>query len=125
MNEGKVGAPFEYSHRYIHFLAFLKIGFQIACRTVQGIVRGLSDYIKIEEMHLTHIRRRILKIKPQLNLGSVDDNKPVTLMAVDVTDRVMGIHTCESETFIDFHFLIFCRWIYKEIIKEDLLKLYN
>ena len=84
MNEGKVGAPFEYSHSYIHFLAFLKIGFKIAYRTVQGIVRGLSDYIKIEEMHLTHIRSRILKIKPQLNLGSVDDNKPVTLI-VDVS----------------------------------------
>jgi len=28
MNEGKVGAPFEYSHSYIHFLAFLKIGFK-------------------------------------------------------------------------------------------------
>ena len=52
MNEGKVGAPFEYSHSYFHFLAFLKIGFKIAYRTVQGIVRGLSDYIKIEEMHV-------------------------------------------------------------------------
>ena len=41
MNEGEVGAPFEYSHSYIHFLlAFLKIGFKIAYRTVQGIVRG-------------------------------------------------------------------------------------
>jgi hypothetical protein len=29
MNERKVGAPFEYSHSYIHFLAFLKIGFKI------------------------------------------------------------------------------------------------
>ena len=62
------------THSYIHFLAFLKIGFKTAYRTVQGIIRGLSDYIKIEEMHFTHIRRRILKIKPQLNLGSVDDN---------------------------------------------------
>ena len=51
MNEGKVGVLFEYSHSYIHFLAFLKIGFKIAYRTVQGVVRGLSDYIKIEEMH--------------------------------------------------------------------------
>src|SRR5919112_570448 len=50
MNKGKVGAPFEYSHSYIHFLAFLKIGFKIAYRTVQGIVRGLSNYIKIEEL---------------------------------------------------------------------------
>jgi hypothetical protein len=64
MNQRKVGAPFEYSHSYIHFLAFIKIGFKIAYRTVQGIVRGLSDYIRIEEMHFTHIRRRILKIKP-------------------------------------------------------------
>jgi hypothetical protein len=49
MNEGKVRAPFEYSHSYIHFLAFLEIGFKIAYRTVQGIVRGLSHYIRIEE----------------------------------------------------------------------------
>jgi hypothetical protein len=55
MNDGKVGAPFEYSHTYIQFLAFLKIGFKIAYRTVQGIVRGLSDYIRIEEMHFTHL----------------------------------------------------------------------
>ena len=73
------------THSYIHFLAFLKIGFKIAYRTVQGIVRGLSDYIKIEEMHFTHLKRRILKIKPsqQLNLGNDDNNnnnKPVTLI---------------------------------------------
>ena len=42
MNDGKVGAPFEYSHTYIQFLAFLKIGFKISYRTVQGIVRRLS-----------------------------------------------------------------------------------
>ena len=79
MNEGKVGAPFEYSRSYIHFLAFLKIGFKVAYRTVQGITRGLSDYIRIEEMHFTPIRRRILKIKPSVvNLGN--DDKPVTLV---------------------------------------------
>jgi len=43
MNKGKVGAPFEYSRAYIQFLAFLKTGFKISYRTVQGIVRGLSD----------------------------------------------------------------------------------
>ena len=72
MNEGKIGAPFEYSHTYIQFLAFLKIGFKIAYRTVQGIVRGLSDYIRIEEMHFTHIRRRILKIKPSVGNLNLD-----------------------------------------------------
>src|SRR5215471_18968148 len=62
MNKGKIGAPFEYSRTYILFLAFLKTGFKISYRTVQGIVRGLSDYIRIEEIHFTQIRRRILKI---------------------------------------------------------------
>src|SRR5207248_11021971 len=85
MNEGKVGAPFEYSRTYIQFLAFLKIGFKIAYRTVQGIIRGLSDYIRIEEIHFTQIRRRILKVKPSvgdLNLDNDndDDNKPITLI---------------------------------------------
>jgi hypothetical protein len=81
MNDGKVGAPFEYSHTYIQFLAFLKIGFKIAYRTVQGIVRGLSDYIRIEEMHFTHLRRRILKIKPSVASVNIDDDdNPITLI---------------------------------------------
>ena len=51
MNKGKIGAPFEYSHTYIQFLAFLKIGFKISYRTV----RGLSDYLMIE-VHFTQVR---------------------------------------------------------------------
>jgi hypothetical protein len=75
MNKGKVGAPFEYSNSYIHFLAFIKTGFKIAYRTVQGIVRGLSEYIKIEEMHFTHIRRRIQNIRPSVeNLGFEEEH---------------------------------------------------
>jgi len=83
MNKGKVGAPFQYPYSYIEFVAFLKIGFKIPYRTVQGIVRGLSEYLRIEEMHFTHIRRRILKIKPSVrNLGfeGEDDDKPITLI---------------------------------------------
>ena len=68
MNDGKVGAPFEYSNSYIQFLAFLKVGFRVAYRTIQGIVRGLSDYIRIKEMHFTHIR--ILKTKPSMDRNS-------------------------------------------------------
>jgi Transposase DDE domain len=82
MNKDKVGAPFQYSDNYIQFLAFLKIGFKIPYRTVQGIVRGLSDYIRrIEEIHFTHIRRRILKIKPSVG-GNLDfqDDDPITLI---------------------------------------------
>jgi hypothetical protein len=64
MNNKKVGRPFLYPHSYVQFLAFLKIGFSsISYRTVQGIVvRGLAEYIKVDEIHFTHqLRRRIKK----------------------------------------------------------------
>jgi Transposase DDE domain len=116
MNQGKVGAPFEYSHSYIHFLAFIKIGFKIAYRTVQGIVRGLSDYIRIEEMHFTHIRRRILKIKPSvgnLDFDDVDDDKPMTLI-VDASgltiskkgDYIEEKWILEKKEFVKLHIAV-------------------
>ena len=84
MNKDKVGAPFQYPKSYIEFVAFMKVGFKIPYRTVQGIVRGLSEYLRLEEMHFTHIRRRILKLKPSVrNLGfegQGDDDKPITLI---------------------------------------------
>jgi hypothetical protein len=112
MNKGKVGAPFEYSHTYIQFLAFLKIGFKISYRTVQGIVRGLSDYLRIEEIHFTQIRRRILKVKPSvgnLNLGN-DDNKPITLI-VDAS----GLTITKKGDYIEQ------KWIRK---KKEFIKLH-
>jgi hypothetical protein len=112
MNGGKVGAPFEYSHTYIQFLAFLKTGFKIAYRTVQGIVRGLSDYIRIKEMHFTHIRRRILKIKPSVgnvNLDN-DDGMPITLI-VDAS----GLTITKKGDYIEQ------KWIRK---KKEFVKLH-
>jgi hypothetical protein len=112
MNKGKVGAPFEYSHTYIQFLAFLKIGFKISYRTVQGIVRGLSDYLRIEEIHFTQIRRRILKVKPSvgnLNLDN-DDNKPITLI-VDAS----GLTITKKGDYIEQ------KWIRK---KKEFIKLH-
>jgi hypothetical protein len=117
MNKGKVGAPFEYSSTYIQFLAFLKIGFKISYRTVQGIVRGLSDYIRIEEIHFTQIRRRMLKVKPSLghlNLDNDDDNKdkkPLTLI-VDAS----GLTITKKGDYIEQ------KWIRKkkEFIKQHI-----
>ena len=110
MNGGKVGASFEYSHTYIQFLAFLKIGFKIAYRTVQGIVRGLSGYIRIEEMHFTHIRRRILKFKPSVGNLNLDDDKPVTLI-VDAS----GLTITKKGDYIEQ------KWIRK---KKEFVKLH-
>ena len=113
MNKGKVGAPFEYSRTYIQFLAFLKIGFKISYRTVQGIVRGLSDYIRIKEIHFTQIRRRILKVKPSvgnLNLDNCDDRKPITLI-VDAS----GLTITKKGDYIEQ------KWIRK---KKEFIKLH-
>jgi Transposase DDE domain len=113
MNKGKVGAPFEHSHTYIQFLAFLKVGFKISYRTVQGIVRGLSDYIRIEEIHFTQIRRRILKIKPSvgnLNLDNNDGNNPITVI-VDAS----GLTITKKGDYIEQ------KWIRK---KKEFIKLH-
>jgi hypothetical protein len=110
MNDGKVGAPFEYSHTYIQFLAFLKIGFKSVYRTVQGIVRGLSDYIRIEEMHFTHLRRRILKIKPSVASVNIDDDKLITLV-VDAS----GLTLTKKGDYIEQ------RWIRK---RKEFVKLH-
>jgi len=113
MNKGKVGAPFEYSRTYIQFLAFLKTGFKISYRTVQGIVRGLSDYIRIEEIHFTQIRRRILKIEPSvgnLNLDNNDGNNPITVI-VDAS----GLTITKKGDYIEQ------KWIRK---KKEFIKLH-
>lgn len=113
MNKGKVGAPFEYSRTYIQFLAFLKVGFKISYRTVQGIVRGLSDYIRIDEIHFTQIRRRILKIKPSvgnLNLDNNDGNNPITVI-VDAS----GLTITKKGDYIEQ------KWIRK---KKEFIKLH-
>ena len=59
-------------------------------------------------MHFTHIRRRILKINPQLNLGSVDDNRPVTLIvdASDLTVSNKGDYI--EEKWIRIHQVAYC-----------------
>ncbi|HSF50137.1 MAG TPA: hypothetical protein VLA74_05180 [Nitrososphaeraceae archaeon] len=72
MNKKKVGRPFLYPNSYVEFLAFLKVGFSISYRTVQGIIRGLAEYIKIEEIHFTQLRRRVLrKCIPILEVSTI------------------------------------------------------
>jgi DDE family transposase len=118
MNEGKVGAPFEYSRSYIHFLAFLKIGFKIAYRTVPVIVRGLSDYIRIEEMHFTHIRRRILKIKPSLgdlNLDNDGDDDNKDKRSITLIVDASGLTVSKKGDYIEE------KWIRE---KKEFIKLY-
>ncbi|MGC1134573.1 MAG: transposase, partial [Nitrososphaeraceae archaeon] len=81
--------------------------------TVQGIVSGLSDYIRIEETHFTHLRRRILKIKRSVkNLDLYDDDgeRPVTLI-VDAS----GLTTTKNGQYIEQ------KWIRK---RKEFVKLH-
>jgi hypothetical protein len=109
MNKGKVGAPFQYSDSYVEFLAFLKIGFKIPYRMVQGIVRGLSEYVRIEEIHFTHIRRRMIKIKPSI-VNDIDNEEPITLV-VDAS----GLTVSKKGDYIEE------KWIRK---KKEFIKLH-
>src|SRR5262249_13514723 len=88
MNIGKVGAPIQCSDSYVRFLAFLKIGFKIPYRMVQDIVRGLAEYVKIvEEIHFTHIRKRIIGIYSYMKNVTVG-KFPVNLAGNPVTDKI-------------------------------------
>ena len=63
MNEGKEGRPYRFPESYVSFLAFLKVGFDMTFRELQGVTRALSEHIKpLEEMHFTHARRRIIRM---------------------------------------------------------------
>jgi hypothetical protein len=110
MNIGKVGAPFQYSDSYVQFLAFLKIGFKIPYRMVQGIVRGLSEYVRIvEEIHFTHIRRRMIMIKP--SIGNDNDNEEPITLVVDAS----GLTVSKKGDYIEE------KWIRK---KKEFIKLH-
>ena len=112
MNIGKVGAPFQYSDSYIQFLAFLKIGFKIPYRMVQGIVRGLSEYVRIvEEIHFTHIRRRMIKIKPSIGNDNDNDNEEPITLVVDAS----GLTVSKKGDYIEE------KWIRK---KKEFIKLH-
>ncbi len=111
MNKCKVGAPFQYSDRYVQFLSFLKIGFKIPYRMVQGVVRGLSEYVKIvEEIHFTHIRRRMIRIKPRILNDNDDNGEPIKLV-VDAS----GLTVSKKGDYIEE------KWIRK---KKELIKLH-
>ncbi len=94
----KLGRPFEFPESYISFVAFLKIGFKLPYRMVQGAVRALSKVIKIEGMHFTHMRRRILAKKPSISMkvDETNQNEPMTLV-VDSS----GLSTTKKGAYIE------------------------
>src|SRR4030067_2838105 len=92
----KLGRPFEFPESYISFVAFLKIGFKLPYRMVQGAVRALSKVIRIEEMHFTHMRRRILVRKPPMKVDETNQNESMTLV-VDSS----GLSTTKKGAYIE------------------------
>ena len=107
MNDDKLGRPYEFPNSYISFLAFMKVGFDIPYRTVEGIVRELSEYVRfVEEIHYTHMRRRILALmkgkKPSELVreddenNDNDDDEPITVI-VDSS----GLSTTNKGSYIE------------------------
>jgi len=87
MNRDKLGRPFEFPNSYISFLSFVKVGFDVPYRTLEGITRELSGYVRfVGEMHYTHMRRRILasmkrKKHSDLIARDADGDEPMTVIA--------------------------------------------
>ena len=89
MNKKKIGRPFLYPDSRVQFLAFIKTVFSISYRTVQGIVRGLAEYVRIEEMHFTQLRRCIHRLGTNLrdnyykykDVGNIDESLTIVIDA--------------------------------------------
>jgi hypothetical protein len=103
MNEGKVGRPYAYPNSYIEFLSFLKVGFDIPYRMVEGITEALSEYTAfIKEVHFTQIRRRMLALmkgKKPSETAKVDGDttsEPITIV-VDSS----GLSTTNKGSYIE------------------------
>lgn len=106
MNKHKVGRPFDFPDSYIEFLSFLKVGFDIPYRMVEGAVDELSEYISfIRDICFTQIRRRMVRLmkgkKPSEIIVQAhdDDNKdkePITAV-VDST----GLTTTNKGSYIE------------------------
>ena len=79
---------------------------------VQGIVRGLSEYVMIvEEIHFTHIRRRMIKIKPSIGNDNDNDNQEPITLVVDAS----GLTVSKKGDYIEE------KWIRK---KKEFIKLH-
>jgi hypothetical protein len=101
MNEDKVGRPYTYPNSYIEFLSFLKVGFDIPYRMVQGITTALSEYISFfREIHFTQIRRRLLALmkgrKPS-EIVKVDEGEEPLTIVVDSS----GLTTTNKGSYIE------------------------
>lgn len=85
MNKGKVGKPFEAPDTYILFLATIRFIFDIKYRQLEGFTRKLHQLIpKIRPMDYSGIRKRIVRLKLDLNKSLRKTKKPVTI-AIDST----------------------------------------
>jgi len=101
MNKHKVGRPYEFPDSYIEFLSFLKVGFDIPYRMVEGAVDALSEYISfIRGMCFTQIRRRMLRLlkgkKPSAIIPVDSSGEPITVV-VDST----GLSTTTKGAYIE------------------------
>jgi len=103
MNKHKVGRPYDFPNSYIEFLSFLKVGFDIPYRMVEGAVEALSEYISfIRGICFTQIRRRMIRLlkgkRPsQIIQGENDKNKEPITVVVDST----GLTTTNRGSYIE------------------------
>ena len=83
MNRGKVGRPYQAPNTYILLLATVRFIFDIKYRQLEGFTRKLHQLIpKIRPMDYSGIRKRIVKLKLDLDKSLRDTKEPITI-AVD------------------------------------------
>jgi len=83
MNKGKVGAPYQAPNTYILFLATVRSIFHMGYRQLEGFTRKLHQLIpKIRPMDYSGIRKRIVKLKLDIDKSLRETKEPITI-AID------------------------------------------
>ncbi|MEW6222627.1 MAG: transposase [Candidatus Hadarchaeota archaeon] len=72
LNEGKVGAPFEYPESLMTFLGFVHVMLSVDYRGLEGLVRGLCRFVSIEVPDYSTICRRVNALKLQITETLLD-----------------------------------------------------
>jgi transposase len=106
MNKHKLGRPFDFPNSYIEFLSFLKVGFDIPYRMVEGAVDALSEYISfIQGICFTQIRRRMIRLlkgkKPSEIVGDLGANRQKEEEPITVVVDSTGLTTTSKGSYIE------------------------
>lgn len=83
LNEGKIGAPFEYPESLMTFLGFVHVMLGVDYRGLEGFVRGLRRFVSIEVPDYSTICRRVNALEMDIEKTLLDHEGEDVVVSFD------------------------------------------